>query len=91
MLTEWDSEHGHIDMHLKSIYERSGWLCTPYGKSHLYEGTEGELYDMNEDPDQLVNRWEDPGCRSQRDALVRLLEASVPPMREPRPKRKAPV
>jgi arylsulfatase A-like enzyme len=91
VLTEWDSEHGHIDMHLKSIYEQSGWLCTAYGSSHLYDGTEGELYDMNEDPDQLVNRWEDPQCRARRDELVRLLEASVPPMREPRPARRAPV
>lgn len=91
VLTEWDSEHGPVDMHLKSIYEASGWLCTAYGASHLYDGSEGELYDMNEDPGQRVNRWDDPGCRAQRDALVALLEEQVPPMQSPRPERRAPV
>lgn len=91
VLTEWDSEHGPIDMHLKSIYERSGWLCTAYGKSHLYDGSEGELYNMNEDPDQLVNLWDDPGYAGRRDDLVALLEEQVPPMQTPRPERLAPV
>jgi arylsulfatase A-like enzyme len=91
VLTEWDSEHGPVDMHLKSIYEQSGWLCTSYGRSHLYDGSEGELYDMNEDPDQLVNLWDDPGHAAQRDALVALLEEKMPPMQTPRPERRAPV
>jgi arylsulfatase A-like enzyme len=91
VLTEWDSEHGPIDMHLKSIYEQSGWLCTAYGKSHLYDGSEGELYDMNEDPGQTINLWNDPGHTARRDALVALLDEKVPPMQTPRPERRAPV
>lgn len=91
VLTEWDSEHGHIDMHLQSVYERSGWLCTTYGKSHLYDGSEGELYDMNEDPGQTNNLWDDPGNAARRDALIALLEENLPPMQTPRPERKAPV
>ena len=78
-------------MHLKSIYEQSGWLCTAYGESHLYDGSEGELYDMNEDPDQLVNLWHDPGYAGRRDDLVALLRDKVPPMRSPRAERRAPV
>ncbi|MGB1756468.1 MAG: hypothetical protein ACPHHQ_06715, partial [Pseudomonadales bacterium] len=42
VLTEWDSEHGPINMHLKSIYRSDGWLMTCYGPSHLYDGSEGE-------------------------------------------------
>ncbi len=91
VLTEWDSEHGPIDMHLKSVYEQSGWLCTTYGKSHLYDGSEGELYDMTEDPDQLVNLWNDAGYAKQRDDLVALLAERLPPMRTPRLARRAPV
>ena len=53
VITEWDSEHCPIDMHLKSIYHRDGWLCTAYGASHLYDGSEGELYNLNDDPYQL--------------------------------------
>lgn len=91
VFTEWDSEHGPVDMHLKSVYHRDGWLCTAYGKSHLYDGTEGELYNMNDDPDQLVNRWDDPACRNRRDELVARLTEELPPAMSPRLERRAPV
>ena len=91
VLTEWDSEHGPIDMHLKTIYEKSGWLCTAYGQSHLYSGTEGELYNMREDPDQLVNLWDEPGYQLKRSELLALLHDALPPARSPRLERKAPV
>jgi arylsulfatase A-like enzyme len=91
VLTEWDSEHGHIDMHIKSIYHDSGWLFSTYEKSHLYEGTEGELYNMKEDPDQMENLWDDKGYRSQRENLKGLLNDTLPKAAEPKLQRKAPV
>ena len=91
VLTEWDSEHGPIDMHLKSIYHRDGFLCTAYEKSHLYDGTEGELYDMNEDPDQLRNLWDDPGYAVHRTNLTDRLYASLPEETTEKLPRKAPV
>jgi len=90
VLTEWDSEHGEIDMHLRTIYRRDGWLCTCYENSRLYEGTEGELYDMRNDPDQLVNLWDDPGYVSTRRELVEQLYESLPEVSERLP-RTAPV
>ena len=89
VLTEWDSEHGPVDMHLKTIYRRDGWLCTTYEKSSVYDGTEGELYNLNEDPDQLVNRWTD--APSIRQELVDQLSATLPAARSPRLERRAPV
>ena len=91
VLTEWDSETGPIDMHLKSIYHRDGFLCTAYEKSHLYEGTEGELYDMREDPDQLRNLWSDPGYAVHRTELTDRLYASLPEETTEKLPRKAPV
>lgn len=91
VLTVWDSEHGPVDIHLKSIYNKAGWLATVYEKGALYEGTEGELYDMNEDPGQCTNRWNDPGRRSVRDDLVEALYKELPRARSPRLDRKAPV
>ena len=91
VLTEWDSEHGPIDMHLKSIYHRDGFLCTAYEKSHLYDGTEGELYDMKEDPDQLRNLWSDPGYAVHRTELTDRLYASLPEKTTEKLPRKAPV
>ncbi|MEM7016894.1 MAG: sulfatase-like hydrolase/transferase [Pseudomonadota bacterium] len=91
VLTEWDSEHGPVDMHLKSIYHKDGWLCTAYERSTLYDGSEGELYNMTEDPEQRENLWEDAACKSVRDELKAAIYTQLPPAREPKLERKAPV
>ncbi len=91
VLTEWDSEHGPISMHLASIYEQSGWLCTSYGESALYDGTEGELYNMSEDPGQTVNLWAEQSAQGIRDDLVDLMQERLPTKRTPRLERRAPV
>jgi hypothetical protein len=49
-----------------------------------YEGVEGELYDVREDPHQWHNLWDDPTRRSLRDDLVADLLAHLPPARAPR-------
>ncbi len=89
VLTEWDSEHGPVDMHLKSIYRKDGWLCTAYEKSAVYEGSEGELYNLQADPEQRDNLWQKE--TAVRDELVAQLYDALPPAREPRFERKAPV
>ena len=91
VITEWDSEHGPIDMHLKSIYHRDGWLCTAYGASHLYDGSEGELYNLNDDPYQLINQWNNPSCKAKREELTIQLRLASPPNQELRLERLAPV
>ncbi len=52
-----------------------------------YEGTEGELYNLREDPMQWRNLWDDPGCRKLRSDLTADLFDNLPPER----KRKLPV
>lgn len=91
VLTEWDSEHGPIDMHLKSLFHNDGWLITVYEPSHLYGGTEGELYNINEDPDQIINRWDDPDHQSLKTALIAELYDKLPSPRAPKLPRLAPV
>jgi arylsulfatase A-like enzyme len=89
VITEWDSEHAGTTLHLKSIYHKSGWLCTVDEKSSLYERTEGELYDMNAEPEQRVNLWDDLLHRATRDDLIENLYDKLPRPREPRLPRKA--
>src|SRR5204862_496478 len=52
--------------------------------SVVYDGTEGELYRVYEDPHQFRNLWEDPGYRSVRSDLVSDLYDSLPAEREPK-------
>ncbi len=35
-----------------------------------YDGTEGELYNLGDDPHQFVNRWDDPACKAMKEDLV---------------------
>lgn len=48
-----------------------------------YDGTEGELYHLEEDPHQWVNRWDDPALASLRSDLVADLYDSLPEPRQP--------
>jgi hypothetical protein len=52
--------------------------------SVAYDGTEGELYRLDEDPHQFRNLWDDPGYRSVRSDLVADLYDSLPAGREPK-------
>ena len=49
-----------------------------------YDGTEGELYDVREDPHQWENLWDDPSRRALREELVADLRAHLPRERLPR-------
>jgi hypothetical protein len=46
-----------------------------------YDGTEGELYNVTDDPHQFHNLWDDPLQRSLRDDLVADLYDNLPPGR----------
>ena len=49
-----------------------------------YDGGEGELYDVANDPLQQENLWDDPERRAWRDELVEDLRENLPPARSPR-------
>jgi len=90
VLTEWDSELFGVDVHLRTI-TRDRWVCTAYKPGTVHDGTEGELYDLVDDPLQRHNRWDDPSQRSLRDDLVADLWDSQPTVHRPRLQVEAPV
>ncbi len=90
VLTEWDSELFGVAVHLRTI-TRDGWVCTTYQPGYSHDGTEGELYELAEDPLQQVNRWDDPALAALRSDLVADLWDYQPPMRSPRLRVEAPV
>jgi arylsulfatase A-like enzyme len=54
---------------------RAGMLITTDRYKYAYHGTEymGELYDLENDPDELHNLWNDPGYIEVRRELSELL------------------
>ena len=90
VLTDWDSELFGVAVHLRTI-ARDGYVCTVYEPGAVHDGTEGELYDLGEDPLQRHNRFDDPALASLRDDLVADLRDHRPPERSPRLALEAPV
>jgi arylsulfatase A-like enzyme len=88
--TEWDSELFGVGVHLRTI-TRPGWVCTEYGPGFVHDGTEGELYDLVEDPLQQRNLWDDPAHAARRADLLTDLHDHEPAVHEPRLALEAPV
>jgi arylsulfatase A-like enzyme len=69
VLTEWDSVLFGKIVRLRSIC-RDGWVATACMPGSIHDGTEGELYNLANDPLQQVNLWSDPSQKSLRDDLL---------------------
>ncbi len=48
-----------------------------------YDGTEGELYNLREDPLQWRNLWNDAGYAKMKSDLIADLYDNLPPTRSP--------
>jgi arylsulfatase A-like enzyme len=73
-VTEWDSALFGVDVHVRTVVTRDH-LCSEYGPGTLHDGSEGELYDLRDDPQQRVNRFDDPAYAGVRATLhERLME-----------------
>ncbi|MGE4335676.1 MAG: sulfatase, partial [Pigmentiphaga sp.] len=49
------------------------------------ESGEGELYLLDEDPGEMVNRFHDPACKGIRDELTDRIHARPKDIRDPLP------
>jgi len=90
VLTDWDSELFGVGVHVRTI-TRDGWVCSAYQPGAVHDGTEGELYDLGDDPLQRHNRWDDPSLRSFRGDLLADMTDHQAPSRQPRLALEAPV
>jgi arylsulfatase A-like enzyme len=73
-VTEWDSELFGVAVHLRSLVT-GRYLYTEYRAGTVHDGTEGELYDLLDDPRQRVNRFDDPALAGAREELAGALAA----------------
>jgi arylsulfatase A-like enzyme len=90
VLTEWDSVLFGKIVGARTIC-RDGWVCTAMLPGTVHDGTEGELYDLANDPLQRVNLWNDSSQAAHRDALLADMWESFPTTPLPRRPCDAPV
>ncbi|HVC70960.1 MAG TPA: sulfatase-like hydrolase/transferase [Acidimicrobiales bacterium] len=90
VLTEWDSELFGVDVHIRTIM-RDDWVLSAYRPGAVHDGTEGELYDLGDDPLEQDNLWDDPSRRARRDDLLADLWDHQSPVHQPRLLLEAPV
>jgi hypothetical protein len=77
VFTEWDSEFNDVSISLRTLH-RDGWTVTSYGKTAIYDGTEGELYDLGNDPRQWRNLWDEPSAAAMKKDLLDDLRGRTP-------------
>lgn len=90
VLTEWDSSLFGKIVSSRTIH-RDGWTCTAYAPGTLHDGTEGELYNLTEDPLQHVNLWDDSAYAAIRNDLCDDMWAHLPTPTDERRYCEAPV
>ncbi len=73
-VTEWDSALFGVDVHVRSVVTTEH-LYTEYRPGTMHDGSEGELYDLADDPLQHVNRFNDPAYAAARATLHERLSA----------------
>jgi len=69
VLTEWDSVLFGKIVSLRTI-TRGSWVCTATLPGSLHDGTDGELYNLDNDPLQHHNLWHNKEHRVTRDDLL---------------------
>jgi arylsulfatase A-like enzyme len=90
VLTEWDSVLFGKIVSLRTI-TRGSWVCTATLPGTVHDGTDGELYNLADDPLQHVNLWHDPSHRAVRDDLLDDMWRNLPTASAPRRACDAPV
>ena len=73
-------EQGRVDA-AKPVLDANGWQGA--APDIVYDGSEGELYDVREDPLQWRNLWDDPAWQKRKRELIADLYDNLPPARSP--------
>ncbi len=75
---EWDllASRCGVDLALRTVRTRTHKLTLELGSGA------GELYDLTNDPDEMDNRFEDPGAKATRDELTDMIRSRPDDARE---------
>ena len=69
-----------------TTYMRTVW--TPHCRLTYYlPEAEGDMFDLDSDPDEFINRWNDPAYRSLRNEMMELLLRATIESADPKPEK----
>ena len=74
--SQYESHTPDASIIMNSMFA-NGIKCILYERSKTYEGTEGELYDLNEDPGELVNLWDDPQYAAVKAEMIETIRKDL--------------
>ena len=89
--TEWIDTWEGNSVVLRTLVQDGRYVITEYGATNVYDGSEGELYDLAEDPHQWRNLWDDPDAAALKSDLLAGLRDALPDGRESPLEKVAPV
>jgi arylsulfatase A-like enzyme len=81
VLTVYEPSTRDVGFSAEGVLRFQGWKGAP--PDVVYDGTEGELYDLRNDPLQWRNLWSEPGWQKRKRELVGELREHLPPPRDP--------
>jgi len=77
VITEWYDDYEGNEVTMRTMV-RDGYLVTAYAPTNQYDGTEGELYALADDPQQWRNLWDDPAAAGVKADLLADMRDNVP-------------
>ena len=75
--TEWIDTYDDNEIVMRTMV-RDDYLITQYEATNRYDGSEGELYSLADDPYQWRNLWNDPSAATLKSDLLADLEDHLP-------------
>ena len=82
VITEWDGGFAGESVTLRTLC-RDGYVLTACEPGSVHDGSEGELYDLTNDPKQFQNLWDEPSHSSLKRDLIADLYDHLPESRNP--------
>jgi arylsulfatase A-like enzyme len=90
VVTEWIDTYDGNEIVMRTMV-RDDYLITAYEKTNRYDGSEGELYALGDDPQQWCNLWSDPRAAMVKSDLLADMRDNIPEGREEPLEKIAPV
>lgn len=76
--TQYESHTPDASIVMNSMFSsKDNVKCVLYERSKTYEGNEGELYDLEQDPGELVNLWDNPDYASVKKDMIETIRKDL--------------